>query len=113
VPITNLLLLGAKPGQVFRCTPRRVKRWKGFVPFEVVWALPSEPLRCNKRVARILDYSPIPVAAEGQTGLVFEWTKAILDASRKGLKLSHENSDIAQRWKEYKKVAREIWKANR
>lgn len=113
VPITNLLLLGAKPGQVFRCTPRRVKRWKGFVPFEVVWALPSEPLRCDKRVARILDYNPIPVAAGDHTGLVFEWTKAILDASRKGLELSHENSDVAQRWKEYKKVAREIWKANR
>jgi hypothetical protein len=113
VPITNLLLLGAKPGQVFRCTPRRVKRWKGFVPFEVVWALPSEPLRCDKRVALILDYNPIPVAAGDHTGLVFEWTKAILDASRKGLGLSHENSDVAQRWKEYKKVAREIWKANR
>lgn len=113
VPIANLLLLGAKPGQVFRCTPRRVKRWKGFVPFEVVWALPSEPLRCDKRVARILDYNPIPVAAEDHTGPVFEWTKAILDASRKGLKLSHEKSDVAQRWKEYRKVAREIWKANR
>ena len=113
VPITNLLLLGAKPGEIFRCTSRRVKQWKGFVPFEVVWALPTDPLRCDKRVARILAYNPSPVMTMDHNALTLEWAKAILDASRKGLRFSTEDSDCAQRWKGYKKIARRIWKAQR
>jgi hypothetical protein len=113
VPITNLLLLGAKPGEIFRCTSRRVKQWKGFVPFEVVWALPTDPLRCDKRVARILAYNPNPVMTIDHAALSLDWAKAILDASRKGLRFTPENSDSAQRWKGYKKIARRIWKAQR
>jgi hypothetical protein len=113
-PMTNLLLLGARPGQIFHCSPRRFKCWKGFVPFEVVWALPTDALRCDKRVARVLDHAALDVGdVTDLTASVKEWSKAIRDASRKGLRLEHESVDIGVRWKEYKKVAKQIWKASR
>ena len=30
--------------EIFRCSRRSVAVWKGFVPFDVVWALPAQPL---------------------------------------------------------------------
>ena len=62
-PMSNPLLLGAEPGQIFRCSPRNVALWKGFVPFDVVWALPAQPLQCNKKTARILQFANTPVDA--------------------------------------------------
>ena len=60
-PMSNPLLLGAEPGQIFHCSFRNVAYWKGLVPFEVVWALPAQPLLCNKTTARILRFAEAPV----------------------------------------------------
>lgn len=113
-PMSNPLLLGAEPGQIFRCSPRNVAFWKGFVPFDVVWALPAQPLRCNKKTARILQFVNAPVAPPKpgrKPALV--WSNAILDASRKGLRIENESPDSTARWSDYKKAARAIWRAAR
>jgi len=114
VPMTNPLLLGAEPGQIFRCSFRSVARWKGFVPFDVVWALPAQPLLCDKRVARILQFSNAPVALhKAAVKGEFAWSNAILDASRKGLPVENGSPESAVRWSDYKRAARSIWRAAR
>jgi hypothetical protein len=115
VPMSNPLLLGAEPGQIFRCSSRSVTRWKGFVPFDVVWALPAHPLTCDKRSARILQLSDAPVASSKNRTkpAPLGWCNAILDASRKGLRIDTGSSDSAARWVEYKKMARDIRKGRR
>lgn len=114
VPMSNPLLLGAEPGQLFRCTSRNVARWKGFVPFDVVWALPAQPLLCDKTAARILQFADMPVApTKTRASAALAWSKAILDASRKGLILENGSPDSTLRWSEYKRAARNIRRAAR
>jgi hypothetical protein len=114
VPMSNPVLLGALPGQIFHCSRRIVSHWKGFVPFDVVWALPSQPLRSDKRSASILQLRDIPaVATKVHTGAVLEWSVAILDASRKGLRIENSSSESMARWRQYKETARSIWRGAR
>jgi hypothetical protein len=111
VPMSNPVLLGAHPGQIFYCSQRGVPHWKGFVPFDVVWALPSQPLRSDKKSASILQLRDIPaVAVKVQTGAALEWSVAILDASRKGLRIENSSPESMARWRQYKKTARSIWR---
>ena len=113
-PMSNPLLLGAEPGQIFHCSPRSVALWKGFVPFDVVWALPAQPLQCNKTTARILQFAHAPVALPkpGRKPALL-WSNAILDASRKGLLIENGSQESTARWSDYKKTARNIWRASR
>jgi hypothetical protein len=114
VPMSNPLLLGAQPGEIFYCSSRSVARWKGFVPFDVVWALPAYPLVSNKTTARILQLAAAPVVAPRvRTDSTVRWSSAILDASRKGLRIEAGSSDSATIWSQYKKVARSIRKGRR
>jgi hypothetical protein len=114
VPMSNPLLLGAEPGQIFRCSPRSVKSWKGFVPFDVVWALPAQPYICDKKTARIIQFAQAPLALPPSPKQpVFAWCAAILEASRKGLQIENASSDRTVLWKAYKKAARDIWRAAR
>jgi hypothetical protein len=114
VSMSNPLLLGAEPGQVFRCSPRSVANWTGFVPFDVVWALPAQPLICDKRTARILQFSHAHLAIPQRNARpALRWCSAILDASRKGLRIENASPDSMTQWAEYKKVARSIWRGRR
>jgi hypothetical protein len=114
VPMSNLLLLGAEPGQIFRCSSRSGAHWKGFVPFDVVWALPAQPLICDKKSARILRFSDAPLAVSKRHARpALSWCSAILDASRKGLRIANAAPDSTARWIEYKKAARNIWRGRR
>ena len=113
VPMSNPLLIGAEPGQIFRCSARSVAVWKGFVPFDVVWALPAQPLMCNKKTARILQFADKPLMPRRAGTRPLAWCIAILDASRKGLRIESGSADSAARWSEYKKTARNIWRAAR
>ena len=117
VPMSNPLLLGSKPGEIFRCSPRRVSQWKGFVPFDVVWALPAHPLICDKQTARILHFASVPISNnhsnKSNTRAVLEWCDAILNASRKGLRIDDLSPEAMDRWRGYKKAARTIWRATR
>ncbi len=110
VPMSNPLLIGAEPGQIFRCSSRSVAVWKGFVPFDVVWALPAQPLICNKKTARILQFADKPLVPCRAGTRPFAWCSAILDASRKGLRIDGGSAESAVRWGEYKKTARSIWR---
>jgi len=113
VPMSNPLLIGAEPGQVFRCSSRSVAIWKGFVPFDVVWALPAQPLICNKKTARILQFSDKPLMPRRGETRLFVWSSSILDASRKGLRIEGGSPESTVRWAEYKKMARSIWRSHR
>lgn len=113
VPMSNPLLIGAEPGQVFRCSARSVAVWRGFVPFDVVWALPAQPLTCNKKTARILQFAYKPLMPRRAGTRPFVWCSAILDASRKGLRIEGGSAESAERWSEYKKTARNIWRGLR
>jgi hypothetical protein len=114
VPMSNPLLLGAEPGQIFRCSSRSGANWKGFVPFDVVWALPAQPLICDKKSARILQFSDAPLSVSKRHARpALSWCGAILDASRKGLRIANAAPDSKDRWIEYKKAARNIWRGRR
>jgi hypothetical protein len=113
VPMSNPLLIGAEPGQIFRCSSRSVAVWRGFVPFDVVWALPAQPLMCNKKIARILQLSDKPLMPSHTGTRPLAWCSAILDASRKGLRIEGGSAESAARWAEYKKTARSIWRSRR
>jgi hypothetical protein len=114
VPMSNPMLLGAHPGQIFHCSRRGVPHWKGFVPFDVVWALPRQPLRSDKKSDNILQLCDIPVvASEVQTAAALQWSVAILDASRKGLRIENRSAETTASWMQYKKTARNIWRSAR
>jgi hypothetical protein len=113
VPMSNPLLIGAEPGQVFRCSARTVALWRGFVPFDVVWALPAQPLTCNKKTARILQFADKPLMPHRAGTRPLVWHSAILDASRKGLRIEGGSAESVERWSEYKKTARSIWRGLR
>lgn len=114
VPMSNPVLLGSHPGEIFHCSMRDVPVWKGFVPFGVVWALPAQPLRSDKKNARILRFADMPVVPGGDTReAAREWSVAILDASRKGLKIENGSVPSVEMWREYKRTARSIWRAAR
>jgi hypothetical protein len=115
---SNPILLGAVPGQVFVATPRRDVRGArcfAYPPFEAVWALPAQPLHCNKVTYRILLVArPVGAAApDGSTaaGAVSQWCKMILDASRKGL--SVEPAAARDLWAQYTRFARDLWRKTR
>ena len=115
---SNPILLGAVPGQVFIATPRRdVRGARCFAspPFEAVWALPAQPLHCDKATCRIflVARSDASVAPDGSvTGRsVSQWCRLILDASRKGL--SSEPAAARELWVQYKRFARNLWRKTR
>src|SRR5262249_39140516 len=63
VPSSNRLLVGAFPGEIFCAGIRPGLNWTGFVPFEVVWALPSDPLHSDKTSARVFLLKVLPPVA--------------------------------------------------
>jgi hypothetical protein len=114
VPMSNPLLLGAEPGQIFRCSSRRVANWKGFVPFDVVWALPNQPYICDKKTASIRQFANAPLTPpQSPKKPVLSWCAAILEASAKGLRIENGFPDGTVLWNEYKKAARNIRRAAR
>ena len=83
------------------------------MPFDVVWALPAQPLTCNKKTARILQFADKPLMPHRAGTRPLVWCSAILDASRKGLRIEGGSAESAERWSEYKKTARNIWRGRR
>ena len=114
VPMSNPLLIGCEAGQVFQCSSRKAANWKGFVPFQVAWALPAQPLTCDKKTARILQFSAArPVLPERPAKSESRWCNAILDAARKGLRIDNGSGDSSACWAAYKKVAQNIRRGRR
>ena len=120
VPGTNPVLLGACPGEVFVANPRsdlRGARCLGLPPFNTVWALPPQPLRCDKRVDKVLLVGE-PEAESNRPGhddvgdrrALRLWCVSILDASRKRLAVEPRSQATYDLWREYQQFARVLWK---
>lgn len=121
VPITNRVLLGAKPGEVFRCGMRAGTEWTGFVPFKVVWAIPDDALHSDRNNHRVLLFAAVPPDLltgagkfhRGEKLAVWRWCQAILDCRRKGLSISPVQSEADQLWCDYARLARKTWRTLR
>ena len=116
VPVSNPVVLGANPGEVFLCAQRsdvRSERIFASVPFEPVWALPADAAHCDKRTARVVLLSralSVPKVAAPRYDAhsrraIQRWCAAISDAGRKGLKVAIMSDEAAQRWTEYRTLA--------
>lgn len=121
VPTSNPVLIGANPGEVFRCDKRPGRQWTGLVPFAVCWALPEDALHCDRRLRRVLLVKPIaPVHSvvwryrrKSASASILQWCHAIRDCQRKGLTLSPADESSEPLWREYKREARAVWRAAR
>jgi hypothetical protein len=127
VPSTNPVLIGAEPGQISICSSRldvRAAACVGFPSFDAVWAIPLDPIRCEKQSNTVLAIGllrPPPsakkCAAIGRYDKYSKahraWCDAILNAGRKGLRTDPADPGVADLWKAYRKVARALRKALR
>jgi hypothetical protein len=133
VAAPNPILIGARPGEIEVCKPRgdmRVGICVGFPRFEPIWAIPADPLHCDKRTARVLLIGP-PTAVDrrGQKSGTRSgrrasrrrapasgaeaWCAAILAAGRKGLQTEPSRVEIADLWKSYKRHAKALRRGSR
>jgi hypothetical protein len=121
VPPNNPVLIGAIPGQVMVANPRADIRGAEVVvspPFVPVWALPAQPLRCDKSKNRILFLGGAVVPGayaqdKNESSVVALWCRLILDTSRKGLVVEPLSLAAAELWDQYKRRARTLWRRNR
>jgi hypothetical protein len=121
----NPVLIGAVPGEIAHARMRRDVRTNDHVStvrFDPVWALPANPLSCDKRSARVIAIAARPpVRADGRARpgrrremqMVRAWCTAILDASRKGLAIAPDDAASAVLWAEYKRFAKALWRGSR
>lgn len=123
---TNPVVLGPEPGQIgmaFKASPVRGApciATPGFLP---VWALPVDPLHCDKQSTRILFVAgksslqqmlqPAGDPRRHKDADIERWCRLILDASRKGMGLHPETAPVRELWREYKKLARRVWRARK
>jgi len=117
VPATSRVLVGTEPGQVFFCQLTRGTDWTGLVPFDPVWALPSDPLHCDRGKARVvlLNASLVqggrqPLSGRCSIELHRQWTQAITDCCRKRLQMSPSDERTLSLWRDYAALARSSWK---
>ncbi len=124
VPVHNPVLVGAVPGQIFRCDLRpdvRADSLLAFVPFAPVWALPLDSLHADKRTAGIFlagtpqRVRPTQINVTGRKAVpaLAAWCAAINDAGRKGLPLATEEKDAPTLWQEYRRAAKQLWRKMR
>ncbi len=118
VPTSNPLLIGPVPGQVFLCPAGVVTEWTGFVPFQVAWALPSDPLHCDRSSCHVLlvtQVSPVralppAVRRSAIASAQRRWCQAIRDCRRKGLTATPPTPQIEALWTAYAAQARALWR---
>ncbi len=116
VSTSNPVLVGAAPGEIFFCSRRPGNQWTGFVSFEPVWALPADPLHCDRRSVAAILLKPIPVTQTRTrtSGLpkrlraLVAWCTALGDCRRKGLQVSPADVETLALWRSYQQVARAI-----
>jgi len=126
IPVTNMVLIGPTPGDIETCSarvdlPSAVSL--AFPSFRPVWAIPADPLHCDKRVARVeligTPHLPDEDESEGRGSASRSsdrenqrrkgvWRDLILDAGRKGLLTEPRRSDITELWRAYRQRARKL-----
>jgi len=123
VPVSNPLLVGARPGEVFFCVMRgdvRCEFVTVLVPFTPVWALPPDPAFANKQTSRIVllnSADPIPLveirnANSGARHSVRAWISTIRRAGCKQLALETETNSAKDLWRNYRNLAKHLAKQN-
>jgi hypothetical protein len=119
VPITNPLLVGARPGEIFCCYVRsdvRCETLLAMVSFEPVWALPLDAAHVDKQSARIVllhSNEPqndvrVPTGNRTATRKLAAWSAAIREAGCKGLRIAKEDDQSKVLWKRYRAVAKQL-----
>ncbi len=117
----NPVLLGSVPGQVVVTYPRPDVRGAQCLvasPFAPVWAIPAQPLHCDKRENRVrLVGEPFPpgegsgeVKARISRLSIEQWCSAIQDAGRKGLAVEPADPAVVELWRRYRRYARDLWR---
>ena len=124
VSTANPLLIGARPGEIFRCHASHNLRSNAVIalaPFAPVWALPANPSHADKRSARIVllnaaepslsvDYA---CGKRITNGAFRAWIEAINDAGRKRLLLTDTSEEAGGLWRRYRVVAKQLWRNTR
>jgi hypothetical protein len=124
VPVSNPVLVGAHPGEVFHCalrTDARCDVLTVLAPFDPVWALPRDPAHVDKRTARIVLLHPaepvvshdLPNGKRRVNHGMRAWTSVINDAGRKNLTLSLPGDDAERLWRRYREAAKQLWRKMR
>lgn len=126
VPVTNRVVLGPEPGQstvAFKATAVGRAPCIAQPSFPAVWALPDDPIHCDKKLTRILFVASVnPTQEMVRPGRiphtcthidVERWCRLILDANRKGMVLDPDTAPVRELWHEYTKLARRIWRARK
>ena len=119
VPVTNPLLIGARPGEIFCCNVRsdvRCETVLAMVSFLPVWALPLDPAHADKQSARILLLHPnepqndirVPTGNRATNRKLVAWSAVIREAACKGLRLAQEEEQTKVLWQRYRVVAKQL-----
>jgi len=125
VPASNVILVGAVPGEIEICRSRRDvlnTHCVGFPNFEPVWALPADALRCDKRMTHVIHLNlgadtvkqqPISPTRHRPGNNRYDharraWSAAILAASHKGLAVNPHEQPVITLWRLYREHARAI-----
>lgn len=119
IPVSNPVLVGARPGEIFRSqTHHNVRSQIIFTlaPFSPVWALPEDALHSDKRTTRIvmLNAAP-PITTDDQASrkrdikrALRKWVAAINDARYKQLSFAEESLTAKALWRQYCVVAKRL-----
>jgi hypothetical protein len=119
VPVSNLLLIGARPGEIFHCQARsdvRCETVLAMVSFMPVWALPLDPAHADKESTRIFLFHPsepladiqIPAGNRTATNKLRVWISAIREAGCKGLVLDPADEQTKALWRRYRVMAKKL-----
>jgi hypothetical protein len=130
----NPVFIGTGIGEIEVCrTPVGVRTDVaiGFPAFDPVWALPADALHSDKNVARVLLVGsprlPEPMNLVLDSGSASKtrharrdralraraWCNMILDAGRKGLQPEPNTAEVSALWKQYRRTAKLVWRAQR
>lgn len=119
VPATNPLLIGATPGEVYYCHRRndlRLQTYLTCVPFQPVWALPSDPAHSDRGSARLCLLRAVAPALpanrknvnQSRRPEIQRWLSVLNSASKKRLRIEPGNEDSAALWLRYRIAAKQL-----
>ena len=121
VSARNSVIIGARPGDIALANMRGalyVSEGIASVSFDPVWALPSNPLLCDKSTARVIAMADQPVEKILPSGCMSQeelsarraWCNAILDTARKRIPNDPDDPEVRLRWREYVRRAKALRK---
>jgi len=121
---SNPVLIGSRPGEVLVARPRgdvRGAQCVAFPSFAPVWAMPAQPLLCDKVSNCIQLLGEVVEPASGNESpqhrfssrAIDLWCSLILDASRKGIAVEPATPMAAELWRRYRRCARDLHRRSR